>query len=69
MTATQTETMDTETVAVLGAGGTDFTPAFRLTLAAKDAALVCEAAEEHGLDLAGDRGHRAAAGGRRQGAR
>jgi 3-hydroxyisobutyrate dehydrogenase len=29
----------------------DFTPAFRLTLAAKDAALVREAAEEHGLDL------------------
>lgn len=29
----------------------DFTPAFRLTLAAKDAALVREAAEEHGVDL------------------
>jgi 3-hydroxyisobutyrate dehydrogenase len=29
----------------------DFTPAFRLTLAAKDAALVTEAAERHGLDL------------------
>jgi 3-hydroxyisobutyrate dehydrogenase len=29
----------------------DFTPAFRLTLAAKDAALVREAAEEQGLNL------------------
>jgi 3-hydroxyisobutyrate dehydrogenase len=29
----------------------DFTPAFRLTLAAKDAALASEAAERHGLDL------------------
>lgn len=29
----------------------DFTPAFRLTLAAKDASLVREAAEERGLDL------------------
>jgi 3-hydroxyisobutyrate dehydrogenase len=29
----------------------DFTPAFRLALAAKDAALVREAAERHGLDL------------------
>jgi 3-hydroxyisobutyrate dehydrogenase len=29
----------------------DFTPAFRLTLAAKDAALVRSAAEAHGLDL------------------
>jgi 3-hydroxyisobutyrate dehydrogenase len=29
----------------------DFTPMFRLTLAAKDAALVSEAAERHGLDL------------------
>ena len=29
----------------------DFTPAFRLTLAAKDASLVLAAAEAHGLDL------------------
>jgi 3-hydroxyisobutyrate dehydrogenase len=29
----------------------DFAPAFRLTLAAKDAKLVCEAAAERGLDL------------------
>jgi 3-hydroxyisobutyrate dehydrogenase len=29
----------------------DFAPAFRLTLAAKDAALVREAAEQHGLNL------------------
>ena len=29
----------------------DFTPAFRLTLAAKDASLVRRAAEDHGLDL------------------
>jgi 3-hydroxyisobutyrate dehydrogenase len=29
----------------------DFSPAFRLALAAKDAGLVREAAEEHGLDL------------------
>jgi 3-hydroxyisobutyrate dehydrogenase-like beta-hydroxyacid dehydrogenase len=47
----------TETVAVLGAGGTmgfadrDFAPSFRLTLAAKDASLVRESATQHGLDL------------------
>ncbi len=29
----------------------DFAPSFRLTLAAKDASLVCEAASDHGLDL------------------
>ncbi len=31
--------------------GQDFTPAFRLSLAAKDAALVTEAAERHGVDV------------------